>query len=313
MLPQQNAPSQRGNVAEMVGAYLEAYAVLSTAADFSPRNADVTRTLTQLVASASKPYSARETQSILGHPKVRPRIRKMWSYLSRAEAEMEAFFGEKLDKSTVTDFPYLKNYQQLAAAEISQWNRSLHFRSPEGAGAIALPGAGPLPLTAVVMHQQTGRPITCIDSDPGAVRIGSRFLARCGLAKDISYVHADAASHDYRGHSAVLVASLVGDKHGVTRQIMKSKHTREYAVRSAEGTHILLYPPVPSQLPSKHGITFDRRTAPTPEIINTTLFATLPVPPAAAGSLRAAGNAATQNGLSKLPPVRRPALGHPEA
>ena len=275
MSEQQNLKPQRGNVQKMLGAYLEAYGVLSTTKDFTPRNPMVNRTLSQLVEAASKSYTAEEINEVLTHKDVRARVRRMWGYLGRAEGEMETFHGARLDKRTIESFKYYENYQQLAAAEIAQWKQSSHFRVGENQ-SIALPGAGPLPLTAVVMHQQTGYRITCIDHNPFAVRTGLRFLAKCGLRHAISYHHADAAAYDYETHPAVLIASLVGDKHGVTRQIMKSSSTHEYAVRSAEGMHILLYPPVYSQLPGRYGFAFDRRTAPTPQIINTTLFATLP-------------------------------------
>ena len=93
------------------------------------------------------------------------------SWESRREFELasQVLAGE----ATLADYRFYQVAEQLIGQELS-----LVPAKPEN---VLFIGSGPLPLTAVLIHQRTGAHVTCVDCDPEAIAQSSRLLSKLSL------------------------------------------------------------------------------------------------------------------------------------
>lgn len=252
----------------------DAYKVLSEEEDLSPRNPAVNDTLSRLVQTLSKDYSDDDVNRILLDPRVREMRGHMLEKLAQAESAMELYWAKEFSKhTTITQedmerFWYWENYSDLVGVESKHIPNQIYTPGE----SICFVGSGPLPLTAIVLNQQTGRNVTCVDIDPAACEASSIFLKKAGYDKSIRVVCANGAEYNFEKHPAVLIASLVPNKNDVVRRICETHATPCIGLRSAERLHTLLYDPVDETADELTSCTFSARTAYDPKIINTTLF-----------------------------------------
>lgn len=264
---------------------LNAADTLLTESDLSPRNRKINDALTLLVGTLSESYHSGEERVILNDPRIKAIRPKMLEKLAIAEGEMEKYWADRfnarpqLDLKGLRDFWYWQNYEDLAGGEIKQMPK-LSLADGE---SIAFVGSGALPLTAIILHEKTGLPVTCVDNDPKACDDARKLVKKLGLEDNIRIVEADGRTHDYADNPVVFVASLVPQKEAVIDRIREtSGRTAHIAVRSAERLHTLLYEPVDEELLELSGCDYRARTPHDPKTINTTVFFTADPAPAPA-------------------------------
>jgi hypothetical protein len=251
-----------------------AYDVLSKEQDLSPRNEKINKALTALVNTACLEYDGIDECSVLNDPYLKVIKDKLLDKLSQAEGAMEEFWAERLNQkdalslSDLKEFWYWDNYEQLTKGEISHFP-SLDLNQGE---SIAFVGSGPLPLTAIIMHLETGLPVTCIDNDEKAAALSRTLLEKAGLSDQIRVVHSDGAHHDYSAHPVTIVASLVPNKDKVVQAIKSTRAQAFIGLRSAERMHALLYRPVNQDDANLKDMAYEGKTRHDPATINTTLF-----------------------------------------
>ncbi len=257
-----------------VTAVKDAYSVLKDEKDLSPNNPRVNDTLGRLVRVLSDDFSKDEIRYVLANPKIKSMRQGMLEKLSQAESAMELYWACKLGnrpvltQSDLENFWYWKNYHDLVHEESQYFPKETY--SPNE--SICLVGAGPLPLTAIILQQKTGKRITCIDIDEAACVASERLIFKAGLKESINVVCADGALYNYRLHPNILLASLVPNKGAVIRQIYETSENPCIAMRSAERLHTLLYDPVDENDPELGKCSLSFRTSYRPDVINTTLF-----------------------------------------
>ncbi|MGB4101866.1 MAG: nicotianamine synthase family protein [Alphaproteobacteria bacterium] len=275
---------------------LRVHDFLARQSDLSPHNPWVSTTLTAFVRDTMRPRSAAQVTAILAAPalqEIAPDLRRL---LGRAEYEMECYCAHAMTGaiknaesrfSSYTNFIYRDNYAALIANELRLMKR--HGKMPPlrpDRESIAVVGAGPLPISAIMYHQGTGFPVTCIDSDARACALGRnlvRHLAAtvprlAGIDRKIHYLHKTGEEHDYVTHPIVSIASLVTNKAPVIMRIIKTSHTvATTIVRSTEGLGTLLYKPENSTGGQEsYNIYLTGQTRPTPQTINTSLVYRFP-------------------------------------
>lgn len=252
----------------------DAYDVLTREMDLSPANPKVNDALTRLVQTLSKEYTPDEERHILMDRTIRARRGPLLQKLALAESEMERFWAEKLCKNDVItqehleDFWYWQNYNDLVGGEAVHIPQEI-YRPNE---SICFVGSGPLPLTAIVLNQKTGRNVTCVDIDPVACEASERFIRKAGYANSINIVCTDGADYNYRLHPAVLIAALVPNKGDVMKRVKDSAENPSIGIRSAERLHTLLYDPIDEDSEDYAHCVFTAKTAHNPRVINTTVF-----------------------------------------
>jgi len=267
------------SVETVIGRIVAVHALLMSESDISPSNAKIGVALRDLVELLVKPYSAAETAAILNHPHVAALRPSLIARLSEAEAALEWFWSQRflnrksLGTSDLAEFLYWRNYERLLGMEVQalaamRWRQA---RQPLGGRGIAFVGGGPLPLSAILLHAQTGESVVCIDADAEACEISKQLLTRLGLNR-ISTVHTNGMDFSYESVSTIFVASLVARKTAVARRIVETREGPVVAVRSVEGVRTLLYDPADQTSLEVAGLSFAGQTQPDDQTINTTLF-----------------------------------------
>ena len=141
-------------------------------------------------------------------------------------------------------FPYFENYRQLCRLEVGGI-LSLGLASPK---QVLFVGAGPLPLTSMVLAKEHALPVTNVDTDSEACRLASRLAERLGLDGDLDFVHADILDiDDFAGFDLIVLASLVGLARREKTRVLEhlGRHTKPgtlLVLRSAARLRTLLYP-----------------------------------------------------------------------
>ena len=171
-------------------------------------------------------------------------------------------------REALSGFPYLRNYEQLVAHE-AQCLRS--------AARVVVGGAGPAPLTGLLLHAKLGVPITLVDSDADAVGISTALVQRLVehnvVAEGaIEVCQADVAdAPTLSDNDAILVACLVDEA-------AKLRLARRIAGRGSSGPRVLLrsarglcarlaYTAVPQSLVEEAGLALVGRIVPRTQII----------------------------------------------
>lgn len=145
---------------------------------------------------------------------------------ARGETLLEEHWADRVaaDPFCIEAFPYRDNYRRLARGEYLALREALG-RAPR---RLAFAGSGPLPLTAVELHQvDPDLEITCVDRDPTALDRGARTVqALCRDPSRLQFRQADVSGLDYGRYDAVVVAALVGltgtDKHDLLRSVVRT-------------------------------------------------------------------------------------------
>jgi nicotianamine synthase-like protein len=270
---------------DLIACVLHAHEALDRETDLSPRNPVINRALSALVHGILEGCPPADVKDVVDDPGVRAIRGELIGKLAAAEGEMERCWGEmlcaraSLAPTDLADFIYWDCYRDLVAAELGKLPADLGLGKGQ---SIAFVGAGPLPLSAIILHAGTGLRVTCIDCDPRACRIACELCRKAGLP-GIDIACAGGAAYDYAGHPVVFIASLVPDKGKVMRCIRERCPRAVVGLRSAEGLCSLLYDQVDEMELEAMGCGFLGRTGYNPQVINTTLFYEA-VPAAPAGA-----------------------------
>lgn len=284
-----------------VAAYIEqaiaAHAFLRRQTDLSPRNDELNDVLSSFVRATMKKRSTREVRAILAEPRIRAIMPEMQQLAGRAEYAMECFaaaamLGDVQSKgleqyASFENFIYRGNYEALIDREIQALRRKgKHPPIDKERQSAAFVGAGPLPMSAILYHQKTGNPVTCIDSDAAACDWGRRLIRHLArhvpgcesLADKIHYAQSAGDQYDYLTHPVVFVASLVDHKDPVLMRIVNSCRTGgRILIRTAEGLSRMLYRPYDCIAGlEEYNVYLLQKTKPTPMTVNTSITYTFP-------------------------------------
>jgi hypothetical protein len=240
--------SEHFELRDLEGHIAEAYGVLSTARDLSPKNAIVSETLSRLVdlATALVPQTnqaaANDFISSLG----KIYLDQFRGLLGRAESEMERYWSAKfftrrhINYNSLSDFIYWDNYQILLEKEL-QLLKTHTIAMPDHSCFV---GQGPLPMTMLIYAYATGAHCTGVDVSQGATTSAER-LSNAIQAKNCFYIREDGREHDYSLYDMIFIASLVPSKDDIIEKIKKDRSgkTTYIMVRTVEQLMKIFYEP----------------------------------------------------------------------
>jgi SAM-dependent methyltransferase len=213
-----------------------------------------------------------------------PRLRDGLHRLCAAgEAELERHWAARIAGAadpvrTLEAFPYLGNYRRLARLEVDAL-----AAAGAGAGAagrpirrVAFVGAGPLPLSALLLAESLGVPVDAVDRDPAAVADGLRVAAALSADGAVTFVAGDVRDLSFAAHDVVVLAALVGATAAAKRDVL-AHLARAMApgatlvARSARSARTLLYP----GLDRRHLAGFELQAVvhPTCDVVNSVVVA----------------------------------------
>jgi hypothetical protein len=289
--------AQQLSVQAYIDRVYNVYGLLTNEHDLSPRNQKVNAALYEFVQDTMSERNPKEVAAILDAPEIRQITPSLRQLLGHAEQEMEhycatAMIDSEMEAeprfSSYRNFIYRRNYEALVGAELHamKWHGQTQPVKTDGCESIAFVGAGPLPISAIMLHQRTGLRVTCVDSNEEACRLGRQlifFLAAKeanheNIDKMIHFIYASGEEHDYRMHPVVFIASLVEGKEQIINRILDtSDSVTTTIIRSTEGLSTLLYSPahgVAGQ--EKHIAYLIGKTSSSSEVINTSLVYRFP-------------------------------------
>jgi nicotianamine synthase len=190
-----------------------------------------------------------EATTMLADPEVqaiRPRLQRL---CATGETELEREWAGRITASAdpaaeLGRFPYLENYRLLVDLE---WSAVLGASGRRPPRRVAFVGAGPLPLSSLLLARDHHVAVDSFDRDRGAVARARGVLA--ALGEDGRRVRAGntARCPDLRSYDLVVLAALVGSTPTAKRAAIAQVHARMrpgalLAARSAHAARSLLYP-----------------------------------------------------------------------
>ena len=105
-------------------------------------------------------------------------------------------------------------------------------------------GSGPLPLTAMLVHADSGARVTCLDCDSEAVDRSRCLLSRLGLLREIRVRHGRGEEFPAGGYDLVVVAVLAKPKAPILANVRRTMRPGGHILcRTALGLRSLLYEP----------------------------------------------------------------------
>lgn len=221
------------------------------------------------------------TGQVLRDPAAAALIDSLRAVSSRGESELERAWARRVIAADdpwaeLRRFPYLGNYQRLVRFELA----GLLAVGAEPPRSTVVLGAGPLPLTGLVLARDHGVRVTNVDHDAEACELGSELVRALGLAAKV-----DTVCDDARGAAdlsavalsdTVLLAALAGSdgaaKRDITRPLAKAMRPDAHLfTRSAHRLRTALYPAVsPDDL---EGFTTLVEMHPCDDVVNSVLIA----------------------------------------
>lgn len=259
---------------DLVACVLRAHEVVHRESDLSPCNPRINTALSALVQGVMAGCPPGEAARVLADHRIAAIRDALVQRLALAEGAMERHWARsfcqrvRLTAADFSSFTYWECYCHLVDAELSSLVPHLNLDTAE---SVAFVGAGPLPLSAIIMHLRTGLRVTCIDVEAEACGLARELCSKAGLM-GIEVRCACGAHHDYALNPVVVIASLVPNKAQVMRRIGATRQAAVVGLRSVEGLCTLLYDPVDETELEALGCGYLARTGYNPRAINTTLL-----------------------------------------
>jgi hypothetical protein len=256
---------------KIMNKYKNAYNILLDEEDLTPNNQKINDTLSELVSILAKPLDEATAEQILSNKDILSIRKGMLEKLSLAETLMEYHYAELFSNNitSVKDFKsfmYWHNYVELTKVEAKKLEE-LGTQS----SSMAFVGAGPLPLSPILLKERLNVTMTCLDIDRKAYELGKTLIESIG-SESLSYLLEDGALHHYGPYDVVWVASLVPNKEEVLKRIYDTNPNALVAIRSVDGIHQLLYEAVDATKYDKVDCKEMGRTVADSFIINSTVF-----------------------------------------
>ncbi|MFD9625236.1 nicotianamine synthase family protein [Peribacillus muralis] len=259
---------------KIIHTYMDTYKILLEEKDLSPKNPIINRVLTELVSLISKPLEQHLAAEILNLDEIQSIRGNMLAKLTIAETLMEehhakSYVGKVSTLEDFRSFLYWGNYKELIKTEINELKKVKNDSQ-----SFAFVGTGPLPLSPLLIQQELGANMTCLDIDEQAYSLGKRIIQQLEGEASSNYVLNDGALHDYGEFDLVWIASLVPNKEEILERIYETNPDATVAIRSVDGIHHLLYEPVDATKFRNVRCEEVARTIADSFIINSTIFYT---------------------------------------
>jgi nicotianamine synthase len=190
---------------------------------------------------------------VLGDERITSRLAGLHELCAEGEYLMETHWSRRIAAAdqppeVLEQFPYIGNYRELTRLEINLLR--CFGVEPGKARRICFLGAGPLPLSALCLHEELGVPVDVVDRSAEAVALGSACVNALIGRGAVRFHLAEAAEFEQVAEADVVVlGALAGLDQEAKNAILASLWQRlgpgaVLLVRSAAGLRRLLYPAV---------------------------------------------------------------------
>jgi GNAT superfamily N-acetyltransferase len=156
------------------------------------------------------------------------------------QTRFESEFADRLIKGeeSLSDYPFYERFDTLVRSEITL----LEGAQPQ---KVLFIGSGPLPISAILLHLQTGSPVDCVAFDSSAVPISQQVVENCGFGRLVHIRGSADADYDPSDYDLVVVGLLARRKKAILTKLRKRCHPGSAILcRTSHGLRKLLYEPV---------------------------------------------------------------------
>ncbi|MHA6484849.1 nicotianamine synthase family protein [Paenibacillus sp. strain BS8-2] len=274
-----NSTLRRILVEDFIALVRETNEILEQESDLSPANRRVADNVRRLTQRLRNRFMPEDIQAVLGNEYMKTNQRHLREKLSVAEFLTELDDAKQICErpdpvlNIVTEWPSWRIYLSLVCKELFALQQFKRHGADGAASPIVFVGSGPLPLSAIILHQFGHVEVVCLEMDMDAYATSCRLLQRMGLQDTVKVVHINGAEFDYSAYDRIFIASLVRNKLAVLHQICRTSHNPLVAVRTAEGMKQIMYEAIDESELLQHGWSVQARTSPDEDlVINSTLF-----------------------------------------
>ena len=153
------------------------------------------------------------------------------------QTRFESEFADRLirGEESLSDYPFYERFDALIRSEIALLEGALPQR-------ILFIGSGPLPISAILMHLQTGLPVDCVALDASVVPVSRQVVENCGFGSLVRIQGSADADYDVSGYDLVVVGLLARRKKAVLTKLRKRcRPGCEILCRTSHGLRQLIY------------------------------------------------------------------------
>lgn len=172
------------------------------------------------------------------------------------ETELERRFIQGLGAAASIDsYRLTPRFRRLIEREVS-------LLGGEKPARALFVGSGPVPVSAILLHEYLGVPVDCIDIDASAVAQSRTLLERLSLGDHVRVALTDGAAVDASRYDMVLIALLAKPKAEILAQVSASARPDcRIVCRTSLGLRTIIYEPMNPAEDLKHFRVADRRPA----------------------------------------------------
>jgi hypothetical protein len=154
------------------------------------------------------------------------------------ETELERRFVQQLGpQGSIDEYRLAQRFRRLLEREVEL----LEGERPKRALFI---GSGPMPISAILLHEYLGVPVDCVDVDAHSVAQSQQLLERLSLRGRLNVAVTDGASVDASVYDVVLIALLAKPKSEILAQLRRSARPGcRVLCRTSLGLRTLIYEP----------------------------------------------------------------------
>lgn len=140
---------------------------------------------------------------------------------------------------SIREYPLYERFRSLVSKEVA-------LVADRDCNRILFIGSGPFPITGILLHQLTGKPVDCLERDEQAACVSRLVLERLNLADQVNILVGDGASFDVSGYDLVLNALLAKPKWRIMKNIRNAGNPGcQVLCRTSYGLRQLLYESTP--------------------------------------------------------------------
>jgi GNAT superfamily N-acetyltransferase len=131
------------------------------------------------------------------------------------QTELEYQFAQGLVRGEVnlSEYPLFERFGELVKAEVALTAGARPQR-------ILFIASGPLPISAIHFHLQTGAPVDCVAREADAADITRRTLEKCGLGSTVRLIE-EGAGYDVSAYDVIVVGALAKPKKNILTALRK--------------------------------------------------------------------------------------------
>jgi len=172
------------------------------------------------------------------------------SYYEKFETDLEYDFTReflKKESPSIRGYALYKRFVVLVRNEARLANIS-------GRDCVLFIGSGPLPITAILLHELTGCRVDCYDSNKRAAEISIDVLKQLGRSRAIRVHNRSGESLGSNSYSAIVIALLAKPKDGILRAVWKnSRKGARIICRTSDGIRQVFYEQTDPHLFDQYG------------------------------------------------------------